>query len=66
MSTHTLETAEVMCDRIGIIQEGRIVACGTMAELRQETASGQLSLEELFLKLTGGIDERELDGILRD
>jgi ABC-2 type transport system ATP-binding protein len=66
MSTHTLETAEVMCDRIGIIQEGRIVACGTMAELRRETASGQLSLEELFLKLTGGIDERELDGILRD
>jgi ABC-2 type transport system ATP-binding protein len=66
MSTHTLETAEVMCDRIGIIQEGRIVACGTMAELRQQTASGQLSLEELFLKLTGGIDERELDGILRD
>lgn len=66
MSTHTLETAEVMCDRIGIIQRGRIVACGTMAELRQQTASGEMSLEDMFLKLTGGILEREMDGILRD
>jgi ABC-2 type transport system ATP-binding protein len=64
MSTHTLETAEAMCDRIGIIQQGRIVACGTMAELRQQTESGDLSLEELFLKLTGGIHERDLDRIL--
>ncbi len=64
MSTHTLEIAEAMCDRIGIIQQGKIVACGTMAELRQQTASGDVSLEELFLKLTGGIHERELDAIL--
>jgi ABC-2 type transport system ATP-binding protein len=64
MSTHTLEVAEAMCDRIGIIQQGKIVACGTMAELRQQTASGDMSLEELFLKLTGGIHERELDVIL--
>jgi hypothetical protein len=35
-----------------------------MAELRQQTASGDMSLEELFLKLTGGIHERELDVIL--
>lgn len=66
MSTHTLETAEVMCDRIGIIQRGRIAACGTMAELRHQTASGDMSLEDMFLKLTGGILEREMDGILRD
>jgi len=64
MSTHTLEVAEAMCDRIGIIQQGKIVACGTMAELRQQTASGDMSLEELFLKLTGGIHERELNVIL--
>jgi ABC-2 type transport system ATP-binding protein len=66
MSTHTLETAEVMCDRIGIIQRGRIAACGTMAELRQQTASGDMSLEDMFLKLTGGILEREMEGILGD
>jgi ABC-2 type transport system ATP-binding protein len=39
MSTHTLEVAEVMCDRIAIVYKGRIVANGTMAEMRQQTAS---------------------------
>jgi ABC-2 type transport system ATP-binding protein len=60
MSTHTLEIAEAMCDRIAIVQEGRILAEGTMEELRTHTASGDASLEELFLKLTGGLSEREL------
>ncbi len=64
MSTHTMEVAEAMCDRIAIIQNGRIAACGTMAELRVQTASGDASLEDLFLKLTGGIVDRELDVIL--
>ena len=36
MSTHTLEVAEGMCDRIGIMQRGLLVACGTMRELRAE------------------------------
>ena len=64
MSTHTLEIAEVMCDRIGIVQGGRIAAAGTMAELRAHTASGDASLEDLFLKLTGGLAERELSSFL--
>ncbi len=64
MSTHTLEVAEALCDRIGIIQEGRIVAEGTMEELREQTASGDASLEELFLKLTGGAAIRELTALL--
>ncbi len=63
MSTHTLEVAEAMCDRIAIIQEGNIVACGTMDELRAQTAEG-LSLEELFLQLTGGAESRELSSVL--
>jgi ABC-2 type transport system ATP-binding protein len=63
MSTHTLEVAEGMCDRIGIIQGGRIVAEGTMAELREQTASGDMSLEDLFLKLTGGLRPNELSTI---
>ncbi|KPJ91304.1 MAG: ABC transporter [Gemmatimonas sp. SG8_17] len=66
MSTHTLEVAEVMCDRIGIIQEGKIVACGSMNELRRQTAAGDVSLEELFLKLTGGAAVRELTAVLED
>jgi len=60
MSTHTLEVAEDMCDRIGIIQGGKIVACGTMTELRHQFAAGDASLEDLFLRLTGGVSELEL------
>ncbi len=64
MSTHTLEVAESMCDRIAIMQSGRILASGTMDELREQTASGDASLEDLFLRLTGGFHERQLDTIL--
>ena len=41
MSTHTLEIAEVMCDRIAIVYRGKIAAQGTMAELREQTSSGE-------------------------
>lgn len=66
MSTHTLDIAETLCDKIAIIQAGKIVAQGTMAELREQTAAGNASLEELFLKLTGGIAIRELAAVLED
>ena len=52
MSTHTLEVAETLCDRIAIIQSGRIRALGTLAELR-ESHRGDTRLEEIFLALTG-------------
>jgi ABC-2 type transport system ATP-binding protein len=64
MSTHTLEVAEQMCDRIAIVYKGKIAAQGTMAELRQQTESGDMSLEDLFLKLTGGLREHQLDAVL--
>ena len=64
MSTHTLEVAEVMCDRIAIVFKGKIAANGTMAELRQQTESGDMSLEDLFLKLTGGHRAHRLDTVL--
>jgi ABC-2 type transport system ATP-binding protein len=63
MSTHTLEIAEGMCDRIAIIKAGKLVAYGTMDELRQQHASGDSTLEALFLKLTGGFTERELSDV---
>ncbi|HXQ29384.1 MAG TPA: ABC transporter ATP-binding protein [Gemmatimonadales bacterium] len=66
MSTHTLEIAEAMCDRIAIIQRGKIAACGTMDELRRQTAAGNVSLEELFLRLTGGVEAHELAEVLGD
>jgi ABC-2 type transport system ATP-binding protein len=64
MSTHTLEVAETMCDRIAIIHGGKIVAQGTLAEVQEQTSSEDLGLEELFLKLTGGLRDHQLDTIL--
>lgn len=56
MSTHTLEVAEAVADRIGIIRRGRLVAAGTLAELRS-LAAGDESLEDIFLHLTA--DEQD-------
>ncbi len=64
MSTHTLEIAESMCDRIAIILGGRLAAAGTMDELRSEPISGGGSLEEIFLRLTGARRPHELDAVL--
>jgi len=64
MSTHTLEVAQAMCDRIAIIQHGRIVAAGTVEEVRRQHRAGDATLEELFLKLTGGAHVRELVEVL--
>jgi ABC-2 type transport system ATP-binding protein len=55
LSTHTLEIAERLCDRIGILHEGRLIAAGTMDGLRaQAHTSDGATLEDLFLRLTGG------------
>jgi ABC-2 type transport system ATP-binding protein len=53
LTTHILEVAERMADRIGIIQNGRLAAQGTMDELRAQTGEGGATLEDLFLELTG-------------
>lgn len=52
LSTHTLEVAEEICDQVAIINHGRIVARGTMQELRLETGESDGTLEDLFLRLT--------------
>ena len=64
MSTHTLEVAEGMCDRIAIIQRGKIRAAGTMAELRANAERGDEGLEDIFLRLTGDTVARDLVGVL--
>jgi ABC-2 type transport system ATP-binding protein len=67
MSTHILEIAERMCDRVGIINEGQLVACGTMEELRSGTGeAGGASLEDIFLRLTGGAEYEELSHYLSE
>lgn len=50
-STHVLEVAEKVCDRVGIIQNGKLLFAGTMAELRGKENQGG-DLEDLFLELT--------------
>lgn len=64
LSTHILEIAERMCDRIGILDEGRLIAAGTMDELR-EMSAGETSLEDIFLNLTGGAEYAEIAEVLR-
>jgi ABC-2 type transport system ATP-binding protein len=64
MSTHTLEVAEALCDRIAIIQAGKIRASGTMDDLRRHSAGGGTGLEDIFLKLTGENAARELVDVL--
>jgi ABC-2 type transport system ATP-binding protein len=51
MTTHILEVAERMADRIGVISAGRLVAEGTLAELRQRNGRNDTSLEDVFIAL---------------
>lgn len=53
LSTHVLEIAEAVCDRIAIMYQGNILALGNMNELRQRASLPGSGLEDIFLKLTG-------------
>lgn len=72
LSTHILEIAERMCDRIGIINKGKLIAVGTLSELRAlDTGAGNAgqagapSLEDIFLELTGGAEDAEIAQVLK-
>ncbi len=81
MTTHILEVAERMADRIGVISRGRLIAEGTLAELRAkrgaEAGVAGATLEDTFLKLTAeparcerirhpeGASERASKGVVR-
>ena len=51
LSTHSLDIAEELADRIGVVASGRLIGCGSLAHLRDQAEHGG-SLEEVFLKLT--------------
>ncbi len=53
MSTHSLEVAEELCDRVGIIMRGRLIALGRIDDLRTQAGRQGSTLENLFLHLTG-------------
>lgn len=58
MSTHVLEIAQALCDRIGIMYQGQLLALGNMEELRQRARLPSSGLEDIFLRLTGTEDLR--------
>jgi len=64
MSTHTLEVAQEMCDLVSIILKGRIIAHGTVAELRSLEGDPSQQLTDVFLRLTGGTGLQEIDEVL--
>ena len=66
LSTHTLEVAQAVCDRIAIINEGQIIAIGSMDELRAEADAGGAQLEEIFLKVTGGDEMADVVASLQE
>jgi ABC-2 type transport system ATP-binding protein len=59
-STHVLEIADAICDRIVIMYDGKVLTEGTGAELRSKAGTAGSTLEEVFLKLTGTSDTREI------
>ena len=64
MSTHILEIAERMCTRLAIINHGRLIAMGSLQELRHMVGQDGQSLEQIFLELTGSREE-DVSAVLR-
>jgi ABC-2 type transport system ATP-binding protein len=52
LSTHSINVAEEICHRIGIIQKGRLIACGSTTEIHRQTSNANGSFESVFLELT--------------
>jgi ABC-2 type transport system ATP-binding protein len=64
MSTHTLEVAQELCQRISIIFKGKIIAHGTVDDVRNLAGDGDDHLTSEFLKLTGGSALQEIDDVV--
>ena len=64
MSTHTLEVAQEMCHRISIIHKGRIIAQGTVDDVRRLAGGEDEHLTGIFLRLTGGSGLQEIDEVV--
>jgi len=65
LSTHSLEIAEELCDRIGIILNGSLRAVGNLSDLQAEAKTAHSDLEEIFLELTGAYELQEIIAALR-
>jgi len=65
LSTHSLEIAEELCDRIGIILNGKLRTIGNLSDLQLEARMEHTDLEEIFLELTGAYELQEIIAALR-
>ena len=66
LSTHTLSVAEEMADRIGIINHGRLIALGTVSDLRRQNLNADGALEKIFLSLVDAEDKHREEVGTRD
>jgi ABC-2 type transport system ATP-binding protein len=64
VSTHTLELAESLCDRLAVIDRGSVVAAGSIDDLRREARSEAAGLEEIFLRITRGATNSEIARVI--
>ena len=53
LTSHVLEVVERLCDQVAIINQGKVIVQGTMAELQQQAAAGTSTLEDIFVSLVG-------------
>lgn len=65
LSTHSMEIAEELCDRIGIINHGKIIATGTLTDLQNSATDPSSNLEDIFLELTGSFELQQVIHALR-
>jgi ABC-2 type transport system ATP-binding protein len=61
LTSHVLEVVERLCDEVAIVNQGKIVAQGTIAELSQQSAGGASTLEEIFVRVVGA--ERQTEAL---
>ena len=66
LSTHSMEIAEELCDRLSIISGGTLIATGTVEDLKHEAGQKDSNLEDLFLQLTGAYELQEVIAALRN
>jgi ABC-2 type transport system ATP-binding protein len=64
VSTHTLDLAETLCDRLAVIDRGKVLAAGTMDDLRRTAAAEEAGLEEVFLRITRGATDDDIQRAL--
>jgi len=65
-STHIMEVAESVCDRIAILYHGNIVSVGTMKDLKESAGTAETNLEDIFIKLTGNENIHEIVSSLKE